>query len=193
MASLVLSGDTSGSITVSAPAVAGSNTQTLVATTGTLAPIVSGTAITLTNQTAPEFTGIPSWVKRITVVLNGVSANNTGSWLLQIGDAGGYETSGYAGTGDTWAATPGASLWSGSGFRLNQSTTTAAAVNNAIATLVLLGSNTWVFQYVGGNTNAASLQLSAGAKTLSDTLTQIRLYVDGTIQFDAGTINILYE
>jgi hypothetical protein len=193
MASLVLSGDTSGTITVSAPAVSGSNTQTLVATTGTLAPIVSGTAITLTNQTAPEFTSIPSWVKRITIVLNGVSANGTGAWLLQIGDAGGYETSGYAGSGDSWAAAVDTSLWSGSGFRLNDTTTTAAVVTNAIATLVLLGSNTWVFQYVGGNTNATALNLSAGAKTLSDTLTQIRLYVDGTIQFDAGTINILYE
>jgi len=193
MASLVLSGDTSGSITVATPAVAGSNTQTLAAVTGTLAPIVSGTAITLTNQTAPDFTNIPSWVKRITIVLNGVSANATGAWLLQIGDAGGYETSGYAGTVDSWAASPNAALWPGTGFRLNQSTTTAATVTNAIATLVLLGSNTWVFQYVGGNTNAAALNLSAGAKTLSDTLTQIRLYVDGTIQFDAGTINILYE
>jgi len=193
MASLVLSGDTSGSITVAAPAVAGSNTQTLVAATGTLAPLISGTAVTLTNQTAPDFTSIPSWVKRITIVLNGVSANATGAWLLQIGDAGGYETSGYAGSGDSWASAPNASLWSGSGFRLNQTTTTAATVTNGIATLVLLGSNTWVFQFVGGNTNAGALNLSAGAKTLSDTLTQIRLYVDGTIQFDAGSINILYE
>jgi len=83
MASLVLSGDTSGSITVSAPAVSGSNTQTLVATTGTLAPIVSGTAVTASG-TSVDFTGIPSWVKRITVVFNGTSLNASGSIIVQI-------------------------------------------------------------------------------------------------------------
>jgi len=82
MASLVLAGDTSGSITVSAPAVAGSTTQTLVNVTGTLAPVVSGTAITLTNQTAPEFTGIPSWAKRITLTFSSVSTNGTATQLL---------------------------------------------------------------------------------------------------------------
>jgi hypothetical protein len=76
MASLVLSGDTSGSITVAAPAVSGSNTQTLAAVTGTLAPIVSGTAVTATG-TSVDFTGIPSWVKRVTVMFSGVSTNGT--------------------------------------------------------------------------------------------------------------------
>jgi hypothetical protein len=192
MASLVLSGDTSGSITVSAPAVAGSNTQTLVATTGTLAPIVSGTAITLTNQTAPEFTGIPSWVKRITVMLSGVSTNSTGAILIQLGDAGGYETTGYVGTGtsNSTGASPVTSNFT-TGFGL-ASASVAAQTNQGIATICLLGSNNWVFSFVGGRDNAVDLR-GAGTKTLSDTLTSVRLYIDGTQQFDAGTINILYE
>ena len=37
MADIVLTGDTSGAITVAAPAVAGTNTLTLPASTGTLA------------------------------------------------------------------------------------------------------------------------------------------------------------
>jgi hypothetical protein len=189
MASLVLSGDTSGSITVSAPAVAGSTTQTLVDVTGTLAPLVSGTAITLTNQTAPEFTGIPSWVKRITLMFNGVSTNSTGVPLIQLGDSGGYETSGYLGSAVNAGNVP--SLYT-TGFALNNGVA-AASVFSGIYTLVLLGSNTWAGNGQVGFSNAAALGQSAGAKTLSDTLTSIRLFIDGTQQFDAGTINILYE
>ena len=59
MASVVLTGDTSGTLTVSAPLVAGSNTQTLAAVTGTLAPIVSGTAVSASGTTV-DFTSIPS-------------------------------------------------------------------------------------------------------------------------------------
>lgn len=192
MASLVLAGDTSGSITVSAPAVAGSTTQTLVNVTGTLAPIVSGTAITLTNQTAPEFTGIPSWVKRITVMLSGVSTNSTGPILIQLGDAGGYEITGYVGTGtsNSTGASPATSNFT-TGFGL-MNASVAAQSNQGIATICLLNSNTWVFSFVGGRDTAIDLR-GAGTKTLSDTLTSVRLFIDGTQQFDAGTINILYE
>jgi hypothetical protein len=97
MASLVLSGDTSGSITVSAPAVAGSTTQTLVNVTGTLAPIVSGTVSTTTGGTSVDFTSIPSWVKRITLVMRGVSLSSTANFLVQIGTGGTATTSGYTG------------------------------------------------------------------------------------------------
>ena len=79
MADLVLSGNTSGAITISAPSVAGTNTITLPAGTGTVAVqgvstnIVSGTSVASTSGTSIDFTSIPSWVKRITVMLNGVS------------------------------------------------------------------------------------------------------------------------
>lgn len=42
MSSIVVSGDTSGAVTLSAPAVAGTNTLTLPATTGTV--VATGTA-----------------------------------------------------------------------------------------------------------------------------------------------------
>jgi len=193
MASLVLSGDTSGSITVSAPAVSGSNTQTLVATTGTLAPIVSGTTITLTNQTAPDFTSIPSWVKRITLMFNGVSPNSTGTLLVQLGDAGGYETTGYGSSmsyllNATVAATTNVST----GF-LAGTFGSAGAAYNGIMTIATLGSNVWVMSVNLNDSASTRTFFGSGAKTLSDTLTSVRLYIDGTQQFDAGTINILYE
>lgn len=191
MASLVLSGDTSGSITVSAPAVAGSTTQTLVATSGTLAPLVSGTSITLTNQTAPEFTAIPSWVKRITVMFSGVSTNSTGVPLVQIG-SGSYTTSGYTAAGANY----GNSLTvSTSGFIVAQSVTAAGVYNgHSVLTLVDSATNLWlstgiyISGTVNGNSSAGRVSLGAG-----NSLDRVRLYIDGTQQFDAGTINILYE
>jgi len=55
--------------------------------------IVSGTAVASTSGTSIDFTSIPSWVKRVTVMFAGVSTNGTGSYLIQIGDSGGIETS----------------------------------------------------------------------------------------------------
>lgn len=192
MASLVLSGDTSGSITVSAPAVAGSNTQTLVAATGTLAPLISGTAVTA-SSTSVEFTGIPSWVKRITVMFSGVSTNGTAPLQLQLGDSGGFETTGYTGS----CANVGnpASLYT-TGFGVTNGMASTSVVSGTY-TLSLIGSNIWSGSGCLGFSNSAALGLGAGAKTLSDVLTSVRVIASTTGSpsdtFDAGTINILYE
>jgi hypothetical protein len=189
MASLVLSGDTSGSITVSAPAVAGSTTQTLVNVTGTLAPIVSGTAITLTNQTAPEFTSIPSWVKRITLQFSAVSSNGSSVYLVQIG-SGSFSTSGYASASLRADASGNGFSSSTSGFVI--SSATAANSVSGIMTLTALSSTVWVASH---SLNMGSQITTGGGTsgTLSGALDRIRLFIDGTQFFDAGTINILYE
>ena len=194
MASLVLAGDTSGSITVSAPAVAGPSTQTLVATTGTLAPVVSGTTITLTNQTAPDFTSIPNWVKRITVMFNGVSTNSTGIPLIQLGASGGYETTGYAASATILTSVVISASYT-TGFGLVQQNAAADTLNGAVVlTLLNPSANTWTasgnFGYAASRTGTSVM---AGSKSLSGTLDRVRLFIDGTQQFDAGTINILFE
>lgn len=194
MASLVLSGDTSGSITVSAPAVAGSNTQTLVATTGTLAPIVSGTAVSASG-TSVDFTGIPSWVKRITVMFSGVSTNGTSNLLIQIG-SGSVTTSGYVSYATYQGGTNQASgTTSTSGF-LMEAVTDPATVRYGHAVFTLLSGNSWVGSLNTGWYNGTYYYSSAGGGgvTLSSTLDRIRITtVGGVNTFDAGTINILYE
>jgi len=60
-------------------------------------PLVSGTSQASTSGTSIDFTGIPSWVKRITVMFNGVSTNGTSNKQIQLGDSGGFETTGYLG------------------------------------------------------------------------------------------------
>jgi hypothetical protein len=192
MASLILAGDTSGSITVAAPAVSGSNTQTLVATTGTLAPIVSGTAVASTSGTSIDFTSIPSWVKRITVMFNGVSTNGTSLIQIQIGDSGGIETTAYS-SGAWTANTTNAN--STTGFIIHGVNAAATRVWDGTYTIVLQdAANTWVSTGMCNSLNDNAQSIGIGRKQVSATLDRVRITtVNGTDTFDAGSINILYE
>lgn len=193
MASLVLSGDTSGSITVSAPAVAGSNTQTLVATTGTLAPIVSGTAQASTSGTSIDFTGIPSWVKRVTVMFSGVSISGTSAPIIQIG-GGSVETSGYAGCYNWISANNNGVSALSSSFQITGTGSAQSATYYGALVLTNISGNIWAGN--GGFSRSDSTQIGTvtGGKTTASALDRVRITtVNGTDTFDAGTINILYE
>lgn len=195
MASLVLSGDTSGSITVSAPAVAGSNTQTLAAVTGTLAPVVSGTAVTASG-TSVDFTDIPSWVKKITIMFQGVSTNGTGPLQIQVG-SGSYSTSGYLGSGSNVGngGSPAVALFT-TGFGL-MSANAAASIYHGTIWLSNLSGNNWVESAMLGRSDAAAMLWSGGSIALGGVLDRVRVIGSATGSpsntFDAGTINILYE
>jgi hypothetical protein len=192
MASLVLSGDTSGSVTLAAPAVAGSTTQTLVAETGTLAPIVSGTAVASTSGTSIDFTGIPSWVKRITVMLSGVSTNGTSNWLFQLG-SGSVTTSGYLGTGYRAA---NAGSWVNIAFTAGFGVPfdTASAIAHGSIVFTNISGNTWVANGFLSRSDTTVVGGAGGNIALGGTLDRVRITtVNGTDTFDAGTINILYE
>lgn len=195
MASIVINGDTSGGITLSAPTVAGSNTQTLVAATGTLAPLVAGTAVSASG-TSVDFTGIPSWVKRITVMFSGVSTNGTSPVQIQIG-AGSFSSTGYVSS--SFGVVPGSSYSGGvtSGFPLevaNATYTAAATVRVGIYVLTNISGNSWVASGSINKTNDNTFTVNGGSLTLSGTLDRVRITtVNGTDTFDAGTINILYE
>ena len=153
---------------------------------GNSGAIVSDTAKSATG-TSVDFTGIPSWVKRITVMFSGVSTNGTTGFSLQLGDAGGIETTGYAvGTSNSAAST--------SEFPLTGGSSAAAGLYQGVVTINLITSNIWVvFGVVGRSDTSVAFSLG-GSKSLSDVLTQLRLKTgNGTDAFDAGTINIIYE
>lgn len=157
--------------------------------------ITSGTPVSASG-TSVDFTGIPSWSKRITVMFDGLSTSGTSTYLIQIGDNGGIETTGYLGSGGyiNNASTTVIATQT-TGFALN-SGSAATRVNHGIATLVLLNpsTNSWVFNSNSGTSDASTLNIGGGSKTLSATLDRIRITtVNGTDTFDAGSINILYE
>jgi hypothetical protein len=188
----VLNGSTSGTLTIAAPAVAGTNTQTLVAATGTLAPLISGTAQASTSGTSIDFTSIPSWVKRITVMFDGVSLSGTSSFLAQIGDSGGIEITGYNGGGSRLGVSTLAGATFTAGFGFNNSTAACLFSGNIIFCNVT--GNTWSASGLLGGSATEFSNTTSGSKTLSGTLDRVRITtVNGTDTFDAGTINIMYE
>jgi hypothetical protein len=191
MSSVILTGDTSGTLTVSAPLVAGSNTLTLPAATGTLQTLGVGTAVASTSGTSIDFTSIPSWVKRITVMFRGVSLSGSSAILLQLGDSGGIETTGYVSSGTGFSGTGGATISSTSGLVVFSNSSTY--IVSGVATITNISSNIWVYGVVGKIDPAVSLA-GGGDKELSATLDRIRITtVNGTDTFDAGSINIMYE
>ena len=156
--------------------------------------LVLGTAQNTTSGTSIDFTGIPSWVKRITVNLNGVSTNSTSPVQLQIG-SGSVSTTGYLSnlTSITNAASPAVTNVT-SGFVIGDAGTVATTTLAGTFTLTLLSSNAWVCNAWVAHTNTARLYGAQGAITLGGALDRIRLTtVNGTDTFDAGSVNILYE
>lgn len=186
----VQTADTSGDLVIQS----NGTTQFNVTSTGAYGQIKSGTAVSPTVSTSVEFTNLPSWVKRITVMLNGVSTNSTGIPLVQLGDSGGYETTGYSAMTSFVSTTSNTTrgTTSTSGFPLQYQGGAAETYSGSLI-FSLLSSNTWTCTGSTFNANSAAVNAVSGVKTLSDTLTSIRLFIDGTQQFDAGSINILYE
>jgi hypothetical protein len=194
MASVIISGDTSGSVTLSAPTVAGSSTQTLVAATGTLAPLVHGTAVASTSGTVIDFTGIPSWVKRITVMFSGVSTTGTSPILIQIGTGGVPTTTGYSSSGTAIQATGAGAASATIGFQSGNTDGASTWFRSGSAVLSTLGSNIWQSTILLGIPSVIRSEHGGGSITLAGTLDMVRVTTrTGTDTFDAGTINIMYE
>lgn len=151
--------------------------------------LVQATAQNSTSGTSVDFTGIPAWVKRITVMFNGVSLSATADLLIQIG-AGSVTTTGYSGAsvdGPTLTAT---AYTTGFGIRVG------AAAATMFGTLVIsnLTGNTWVASGTLARGSSAVFASSAGGISLGGTLDRVRITSsNGTDTFDAGSINILYE
>jgi hypothetical protein len=148
-----------------------------------------------TSGTSIDFTAIPSTATKITVSFVGVSVSGTSNLLLQIGDAGGIETSGYLGAsaGGVNGVAAGVANFT-AGFGINSAAAANVLHGAIVLTLVDSSSNTWAAHGTLGLSSAAAFFTTAGSKSLSAALTQVRLTtVNGTDTFDAGSVNILYE
>ena len=173
-------------------------TGTLTASGGVSGGIRSGTAVASTSGTSIDFTSLPTGIKRITVMFSGVSTSGTSPPQIQIGDSGGVETTGYAGTSSAIAGgTAQAVFTTGFGLGVNTSNWSSAVTVSGAVTITLLNSSTnnWVASGSLGRSDATgSTYFTSGGKSLSDVLDRVRITtVNGTDTFDAGTINIFYE
>jgi len=155
---------------------------------------VLGTAVASTSGTSIDFTSIPSWVKRISVLFNKVGTNGTSLIQIQLG-AGSVTTSGYS-TQVCYVSnsTPLNNRYT-TGFVVENGPL-ASATYSGVARFTLFGSNTWCgdsslcFTDDANNANF----MGSGIVTLGGTLDRVRITtINGTDAFDAGTINITYE
>jgi hypothetical protein len=153
--------------------------------------IQSQTAKSATS-TSVDFTSIPSWVKRITVMFSGVSTNGSSVIQLQLG-SGAVTTSGYSVVGSAVGLSAVQSAQYSSGFGVGDSNA-AARTKNGWVQFCLVSSNIWSGNGALADSSSARTDYTAGIVSLSGTLDRVRITtVNGTDTFDAGTINILYE
>ena len=160
---------------------------------GTGSQLVSGVSQNTTSGTSIDFTGIPSWVKRITMMFNGVSTNGSSQILVQIG-AGSVTATGYLTVAIGFSTASLAAFGQTTGYQTEDAgSATYVRYGNLVITNV--SGNIW-------NANGMFIRLQStgltsqttGNVTLGGTLDRVRLTtVTGTDTFDAGSVNILYE
>ena len=154
--------------------------------------ITQGTAVASTSGTSISFTALPSWVKRITIMLRSVSTSGTANPLFQLGTGSTtYTTSGYLGAGSSLDASTVSTAAFTAGFGLNISS--AANVIHGSIVITNIDSNIWVASGVFARSDA-NTTTTGGSVSLGAALTAVRVTTsNGTDTFDAGSINILYE
>jgi hypothetical protein len=170
--------------TLTSPAISGA-----VMTTMASSVITSGTTQASTSGSTIDFTSIPSWVKRITVMFNGVSMSSTNDVLVQLGVSGTPVATGYVSSSGRISGTSASGSANTTGF--NVYFNGAGLTLDGAMVITTLGSNIWVashaIAYNGGSATGG------GSVTLGGTLNMIRIKSAGADTFDAGSINILYE
>lgn len=173
------------------------DTQTLTNKTLTT-PVINGiassiltfkTAVSSTSGTTIDFTSIPSWAKKITVIYSGVSTTGSSPYICQLGTSSGFETTGYESCGSQSTSAVQSSIG-----LLSLVDPDASLAASGIYTLINISGNTWIWAGALNKYGNQSGTFATGKKTLSGTLDRLRLTTtNGTDAFDAGSINIMYE
>jgi len=155
--------------------------------------ITQGTVQTPTSGTAVLFTGIPSWAKKITVMMTGVTYSAGVGINIQIG-SGSVTNSGYTSTGAAIATTTtNSSNGSGTGIQTH-SGYTGPVSGQFVLTLVNPATNLWLGSgtFVFSGTTAVST--ATGYIALAGVLDRVQVNTTvGTATISAGSINIQYE
>jgi len=162
---------------------------------GAILGITSGTAVASTSGTSIDFTSIPSWVKRVTVMFSGVSLSSTANILVQLGISSGPEISGYSSNSSYFTTATATPATSTAGFVINNVATAAQLISGHLVLTILNSStNLWVASGTFSGTGTYNqTAITGGIKTLAGTLDRVRITSTSTDTFDAGSINILYE
>lgn len=156
--------------------------------------LTSGTLVNTTSGVGIDFTGIPSWAKRVTLMMSSVSTNGTSYLIIYMGSGGVIETAGYTGAGVRLSQSNNTYLYSPSGFPVS-SENAPDDLRTGSFVFTLVDSNRWV---INGATTTSNYQygtvILTGTKTTVSALDRIRVIpANSADAFDSGYMNILYE
>ena len=147
-----------------------------------------GTVNTSSGVTEKAFTGIPSWVTKITMTFVGVTPSSTDT-LIQIG-SGSYTSSGYTSVGQAVYGGSGATQSSTQGFSIYSF---GSYVMAGQITLVKQTGDVWTCTHMVTYDTTVGISLGAGSVSLGGAIDRIRLTsVSGSSTF-SGNVNIMYE
>jgi len=164
-------------------------------TGGTVTGVTTLTEQATTSGTTKDFT-VPSTAKVIYVSLMGVSfSGSNDTFMIQIGDSGGIETSGYT----------SAVAYTGGGTNNNGDNYNSGTTDNGFFIYFSAGAGATLYGHAtiingGGNKFTCSAQITASAyisngagyKELSSGITTVRLTTVNGRTFDAGAVNVTY-
>jgi len=143
---------------------------------------------TTTSGSSRDFT-IPAGAQEIELFLVGLSTNGSSAFLVQIGDAGGIESTGYQSVGMHTAASTLGSAANTTGFQIGTNTT-ASSTFDGLVRLSLINPATFLWAgdaAIAGSANTLSFHMS-GTKALSQELTTVRFTSVSADTFDAGAV-----
>lgn len=178
-------------LATSAEVQAGTDSVRAVTPAGLVAAkIIPQTSQNTTSGTYKEWTGIPAWVNRVTVMLNEVSTNGASDLLVQIG-AGSYATSGYVSASSLVYGTNLCTQSSvSSGFNIFSND--AGQTTTGALTLVRMTGNIWVASGSLVRSTAHPISLS-GRISLGGALDRLKFTSVSGDTFDGGSVNIAWE
>ena len=147
---------------------------------GSLAPVSpSGTS-------AVNFTSIPAGVRQVTVMFEELSMNGNDDLLIQLGDSGGIETSGYI-SRSVWTN----AVESTSGMIIDVNA--AGKWTGSMTFTRVHTTNRFIQTHLVVDPDQNEQRLGAGSKTLSGELTQLRVVPTASASFDNGSVSIAWS
>jgi hypothetical protein len=181
------------------PALGGAGQQLRVNSGATALEYFSGghvmpSAITTTSGTSHDVGSLPAGIRRIVFTFAGVSTSGTSPIMIQLGDSGGLETSGYTGSAGFMSESPAVNILALTSGFLTTSATLASANNNGVITLERHAGNLWGAHGTISRIDVDIMNFSSGYKVLSGELDRFRITTfGGTDTFDLGEIYYSYQ
>jgi hypothetical protein len=154
---------------------------------------VRGTSVASTSGVSISFTSLPNWIKKITMMINGVRTSDSADILIRLSTGGVFASSGYV---SNMQVVQGGVATSGvnntAGFVISNGT--SSVITTGTYEFVNNDGNGWIGTGVFAYEHAVVGAYGAGRITLGGVLDGILIVTaNGSDTFNLGSVNIIYE